>query len=1178
MPPDGNNTPLARWRIVGKWWECEPPIETVRYLDAKGIRREVSRELEILSRPNLIQAEPDCDDHREDYGIRPRKRRDEKVAKACGYVKETSLIIRANTARSYVPLHAISGYSFGRSVLLAPEIARLAAQAGIPAIAIADRFALTGAVELATEAIKQGLKPLIGASFELEDGGEIVLIAQNSLGYRSLSRLITECCLNEPRLYPLCTWERLRRHSSGVLCLTGGSSGPIDLALIRNDFTRAETNARRLIEIFGPHQVFLEIERSYLPWQIGTERHLRNLARELGLLCVAGGPVTHRRPAQFPAQDILACAESLAVVDQVVGRKPLRHESQPAGFPTPLRAMNAERYFRTPEEMAALYSDAPDLLENTFRVAERCESDVLPGPTKIPLLDSNPDHALRELVYKGAQEWHRKITRGLQARLDFELGRIAALGYSNHFLVAHDMCQWATQQQIQYSGRGSVVDAAISFCLGFSRIDAYTHNLHFERFLPPDGTKKPDIDIDFEANRRNDVRDYLVNKYGKDHVATVAAIGSYRVRGIVREVGKALGIPDSAISYVAKKLHGGITPQGLYDALSKRPELRESGISRERFQWVFKLAEDLRDVPRNMRAHSSGVIISETPIADTVPVQYSGTGSDSEQFIRIIQWDKRSAKRCFVKFDILCLRGQDVLSGTEKRMREHDSAFRVTKIDPHDPEIYRAMRSCQTVGIPQSASPAMTQAHARLRTENLKDASLVQAGIRPGVGGAVKLNELIERRLGKPYSFGHPDVEGILGHTYGIIVFQEQVDQLLQTFCGLTGGEAEEMREKIHDERHSDFGESVREQLIRKATDRGYSRSVAEEMVEYIVGFKGYGFAQGHALAFAEISARSVYCQQNFPAEYFAALLDAQPAGYYGPATLVNEARIRGLRVFGPDVNRSTDRVLVQDVQTANPAITIPRGGILIDLKQVHGLSHSTIARIMNADRPFKSLFDFVRQVYPHFDELERLILCGALDGLHANRRAMLWAMNSAFAYARSFEQSANPSGILPIAMIEPDLPTDIPDFTFAERKLSERGILGLDLEEHIVAHERARIIEKGGITTAESRKLAHGTPAFIVGNPIRLRFPPTPTGRRVVFFDLEDETGLMNVTCFDDVYQKYGHAIVLSPYVTVVGKIERRNDYPAFMASAVYPYQPKIFESADSRRAKLKTADFLVG
>ncbi|MCB0827106.1 MAG: DNA polymerase III subunit alpha, partial [Armatimonadetes bacterium] len=738
-----------------------------------------------------------------------------------------------------------------------------------------------------------------------------------------------------------------------------------------------------------------------------------------------------------------------------------------------MRSMNAEGYFRTAQEMEELFADAPDLLANTHLAADLCEEHILPGPTKLPLINKNPDQALREATYAGMREWHKHITPRLQQRIDWELERIIRLGYSNHFLVARDMCRWAEERNIQFSGRGSVVDSAVSYCLGFSRIDAFEHNLHFDRFLPNDGTKQPDIDIDFEAKRRDDIRNYLIDKYGKEHVATVAAVGSFRSRGILRAVGKALSLPDEMIGYVAKKTHGGVTPETLYDAIQKRPELRDSGISRERFQWVFKLAENLRDVPTNMRAHSSGVVISETPIADTVPVMWSGSGDDEDGFLRIMQWDKRSAKRCYVKFDILCLRGQDVLSGTEARLRKDNPGFRVSKLETDDPAIYAAMRSHQTVGIPQSASPAMTQAHARIQTLDLYDASLVQAGIRPGVGGAVKLNTLIARRHGEPYSFSHPDLEEILGHTYGIVVFQEQVDLLLAKFCGLSGGEAEEMREGIHEKRHQEFGEKVRQGLIASTIKKGYPASVAHEVIDLIVSFKGYGFAQGHALAFAEISARSVYCQQNFPADYFAALLDAQPAGYYGPSTLVNEARIRGLRVLPVDINISGLQVQVEDIVSDDPRMTIPKGGIRLDLGLVHGLSRTTKERIIAADRPFTSLFDFVNRIHPRSDELENLILCGALDSLHPNRRAMLWAMTSAYRYARGeiFDPNA-----LPFLQPEPQVPNDIPDFNFAEKRLAERGVLGLDIDQHLMAYERERNRAKGGITAAEARQLPHNT------------------------------------------------------------------------------------------------------
>ncbi|ARU42082.1 hypothetical protein CCB80_13400 [Armatimonadetes bacterium Uphvl-Ar1] len=825
--------------------------------------------------------------------------------------------------------------------------------------------------------------------------------------------------------------------------------------------------------------------------------------------------------------------------------------------------------------MHTLYQDAPDLIANTLLIADLCEDNVLPGRTELPPVTDNPNQMLREVTYAGMHEWHRNVTPPLKARINRELDRIISLGYANHFLVAWDMCQWASEKNIQFSGRGSVVDAAVAFCLGFSRIDAFTHNLHFERFLPPDGTKQPDIDIDFEAKRRDDVRNYLIHKYGKDHVATVAAIGSYRVRGIIREVGKALALPDPLIGFLAKKVHGSVNPESLYEALQKRPELRDSKISRERFQWVFKLAENLQDVPRNMRAHSSGVVISQSPIADTVPVMWSGSGDDQDSYLRIIQWDKRSAKHCYVKFDILCLRGQDVLSGTESRLRQSDPTFRVSKLETDDPTIYAAMRSHQTVGIPQSASPAMTQAHARIRTQNLKDASLVQAGIRPGVGGAVKLNTLIARRNGEKYSLSDPGLERIVGDTYGIVVFQEQIDQLLEHFVGYSGGEAEETREKIHEKRHHNYGETIADSLRRRIIERGHTPEIAEEVLQLIIGFKGYGFAQGHALAFAEISARSVYCQQNFPAEYFAALLDAQPAGYYGPATLVNEARIRGLQVLPVDVNLSHDHVLVEDIRADDPTLIIPRGGIRLDLGLVHGLSRQTLHRIIESPRPFTSFFDFVTRIRPRRDELEQLILCGALDSLHLHRRAMLWSINAAFQHARTILESAH---TLPFAHPEPPIPTDIPDLNPAERLLSERNVLGLDIHQHLLAYERARIQTKGGITASQARQLPHGAKAFIVGNPIRLRMPPTPSGKRVVFFDLEDETGLMNVTCFDDTYQKYGHSIILSRFATVIGEIQRREDYPAFIAHSVHPYHPLLFTDSQTNRTPAKTADFLVG
>jgi len=1171
MRPDGSET-VNVWREAGEWWNGEPYREIAKVRDKKGVLREQLTELPSLAQPyEIFKFEPYHEDHREDWDLRVKKIRDEKVAKACGLIKPVPLP-RLNGTRegSYALLHAVSGYSFGRSSMLAEEIAPVAAGKGVNAALLADHLSLTGCHEFEKIAKKVGIKAMHGATFELPEGGEIVLVAMNRLGWRSLSRLVTDCHLREPRLFPLCRWEYLARHTEGLLCLTGGQLGPLNLPLMRRAFSEAEDVLQRLLGFYGRGRVFIQIERSFLPWENSVNSYLFELAEKHRLTSVAGGMVNLGKRDHYPPQDMLACIDSLCAIEEIIGRKPQRAEDQPPLKPLPRRGLNAERFIRTPKSMGEIFSDRPDLLDNTYRVADLCEEDILPGLAPLPRVFEDDNEALRQIVLARVPELRTSMPTRYRQRVGRELARIIQLGFASHFMVAWEMCEWAKNQGILFSGRGSVVDSAVAFCLGMSRIDAFEHNLHFERFLPGDGSKRPDIDIDFEAHRREDVRQHMVEKYGAAHVSTVAAIGSFGSRGIVREVGKVMGIPEESIAYLAKRLHGGVSPEKLEASIESRPELRDSGIPRERFHWVFRLAERLMDMPRNMRAHSSGVIVSSEPICDRVPVMLSGMDG-----VRIIQWDKRSAKRCFDKFDVLCLRGNDVLSGTQKSIQEIQPSFKLDDQPIDDPEVFRTFRSGNLIGIPQSASPAMRQAHIRIQTQDLRDASLVQAGIRPGVGGAVKINELIARRRGKPFAFPHPEMERILGQTYGIIVFQEQVDQLLETFGGYTPGEAEEIREAIHKRRREEFVKQIRDQIIGKIQQNGFDEKTAIEVYDLVAVFQGYGFAQGHALAFAEISIRSVWCQQNYPTEYFTALLNAQPAGYYGPCTIANEARIRGVEIRPPDVNASSLEFTVEDVQQDH--LILPRGGIRVGLKQIMSISHGLRERVVERRQsaPYVGFHEFVSRTEPNRDELECLILCGALDGLHSSRRSMLWAIPEALDAMHS-QRTANGLGIW---SVPPPMPDGVEDFSNAERALHERGLLGLDIQRHLMGFERDRVTARGGLTAAEAGQLKAGTPAFVVGNPIRLRFPPTASGRRVVFFDLEDETGILNVTCFDDTYQKDGHAIICSQYATVRGVAQDRDGHIAFLASRVFGYQPTLEAAAPSIPSlPIAKADFLVG
>lgn len=1182
MPPAGIET-LARWREAGEWWNRESPREIHRYIDAEGIRREEVRPFERTAIVWQGQAP------------RVRRTRDEKVATACGGAEEPMLEMRQTSSpvslngllvhetrvelprkQAGVALHVLSGYAFGRGTMIAAEIPAFAAERGYGAALIADPFSLSGVVEFCEVARQVGIHPLVGATFEMEEGGELVLVAQNVEGYRSLSRLITECHLGEPRLFPLCRWERLERHRAGLICLTGGNDGVLNRALMRRDFETARAKLERLKGIYGRRKVFVEIERTFLPWEMTVNQTLLRMADEAGLYAVMGGPILYEQPEHFPAHDVLVCADSLCLIEEIEGRKPRRDPTQPPVKLPPRRSLNAERYLRTMEENFQLYADRPDLIANAWRLVERCADDVLPRRTELPRFGEQEEEQLWNLCHVSCHALPRapeKELRVYQRRLRYELRRIIRLGFARHFLIAWDMCQWATGQAILFSGRGSVVDSLVAYCLGMTRIDPVEHDLHFDRFLPGSAQKRPDIDIDFEAKRRDDVRQYLVQRYGDAHVATVAAIGTYGTRGIVREVGKVMGIPEENLGYLSKRLHGSVTPQRLQEALNHRPELRDSGIPRERFQWVFDLAKQLTDLPRNIRSHSSGVVISSEPIADTVPVMCSGV-----EGVKIIQWDKRSTKRCFDKFDVLCLRGNDVLGDTQRYVSRHRPDFRVTNLPLDDENVYRTMRAGELIGIPQSASPAMRQAHTRIKTQNLKDAGIVQAAIRPGVGGAVKLNEFVRRRSAPHYHIVHADIHEILKETLGLVVFQEQIDQLLQKFGGYTSDQAEIIREGIYKMRREEYAAKIREDLLERIHKRGYNSLVANEVYNLVAQFQGYGFAQGHALAFAEISVRSIYCQQNYPAEYFAAILNAQPAGYYGPATLANEARGRMVQILPPHLNRSQLDYAVEDVLARDdPRMKIQNGGIRVSLRQIGGIAEKTREAIVAArgEGDFRSFFDFVARVELARDELERLILCGLFDSVAPNRRALLWAIPQAMEHG---ELVRSMRGKLPFFLEDPILPSGVYDFTPEEKAIYERTILDMDVEQHLMAFERPRVEAKGGLTARFAGQMEDGRSGFVVGNPIRLRFPPTSSGKRVMFFDLEDETGLLNVTCFDDVYQRDGHKVICNQYITLWGEAQNRDGHIAFIAHRIFPYRPVITETTSIPVSlPLVTADFLV-
>lgn len=1142
---------------AGEWWEGRPERTVTRYFDRFHRLRERILEGDPLGElDEVIDHEP-IEDHRIDFSLKVQKVRDEKVLRACGLLPDQDFSPLASSARfqHFVGLHAVSAYSFGQSSILAEEFGPLAAGAGIPSLLLADRFSVAGSYEFQRSLAKVGVRALHGATVELIPEGELVLVAQSKRGWATLCQLLTQCHLKHERRFPRATWELLEHYSQHLLCIVPGSLSHLYWLISKRDFDEAKIHLEKLRSIYGKNKVFIEIEKSWLPHEDRILRDLAEFAKRMDVIAVAGGPKTHARRHHYPAMDVNACIEGLCAIEDIEDRRGRFGSLNVKPRYSTRRFPNAERFFMTLPELVALYKDEPHLLDNTRHIAELCDDNILPSRASLPPVADNEPEELDRIVQKSIQQMRPNATKGYLNRLKRELNCIKRLGFAGHFIVAYDLCKHARTLGVGYSARGSVVDSLVAYHLEMTTINAYDHQLFFDRFLPSDGSKRPDIDIDFEASRRNDMRQYLVKRFGADHVCTVAAFGSMSTRGIVREVGKVMGLPDSMIGFLSKKVHAGIPPNKLIAALEKRPELRDSNINRERYRWIFRLAERLTDIPRNIRAHSSGVIISAEPITNYVPKQLSG-----DDLTEIIQWDKRSAKFVFDKFDILCLRGQDVLGETTHELGKD----RLDEAEWNNERTYHIMASGQLIGVPQSASPAMRQAHVRLRTENLFDASLVQAGIRPGVGGAVKINELIARRRGKEYCIEHPDLEPILGLTYGIIVFQEQVDQLLQKFAGYTAGEAEDIRERIYKMRRESFAASIRQEVLDRITARGYPNNVAELVYEYVSGFEGYGFAQGHALAFAEISLKCTHLQNAYPATYFAALLNAQPAGYYGPITIANEARLRGIRILRPNIYGSKVK-----------SYAINEDTIQLGWKDMYSLSDKRKNELESVTFESKAsnIFEAISTANLSISEFEVLIKVGAFDAIERNRRKLLWSAKEVWSLANSMNsQSLNFADYLPAKerYVKP--------FSSAEEAILDRKLLGLDVDRHIVAYERSHIKEHGCLSVKEVLQLKPGEKCAVVGNPIRLRFPPTKSGKRVVFFDLEDETGLLNVTCFDATYIRDGAAIICSPYVTIRGEVQDRDGHLAFLASRVFPYKPVLMSQDQIDESIFSVGDFLVG
>ncbi len=1063
---------------------------------------------------------------------------------------------------SYVELHAHSAFSFLDGASLPDELAVAAAGLGHEALALTDHDNVCGAMEHAQACKAVGLRALHGAELTLDDGRHLTLLVEDERGWRNLCRLLTRAHAHtrgdEPTGLPHAGGVRERSatgdpgagggpapgarppagtrprqatqphvplaavldHAGGLICLSGCATHGIH--------DRAGLAALR--DAFGPERLRVELQRPYLRDDRARNRSLAALARELKLRTVATGNVHAHARARAPLQDALVAVRHRTTLDA--------SES--------LRRGNFSHVLATPQAMAARFAaDHSEAVAETAAIADRLRFDLTehhgyryPGEE-----DAEADRTLAELSRAKLDErypaGHRLRAEALP-RLEEELRIIAALGLSGFFLLHRDMLELAREVALEVRGpdtarallppgrgRGSSVSSIVCYLTGLSHVDPIANDLFLGRFLNDELTALPDIDLDFPRDVRATLIPRIHERYGKDRSALVAAFPTYRARGAIRELGKALGLPPGEIERVARGSEGWSARDVAHDVASA---LGPERLAQGRWAWLARLAEQAHGLPRHLSQHPGGMVVATRPLIDCCPIVPAAMAGR-----QMVQWDKDScADAGFLKIDLL---GLGMLSAVERAVEDiakhRNERIDLSRIPYDDPPTYDAIQRAETVGVFQIESRAQMASLLRTRPRTLQDITIQVAIVRPGPiqGGAV--NPYIERlqRLRADPDFEvpyeHPSLVEPLRETLGTIIFQDQVIEVAMAFAGFSAGEAEGLRRAMSRKRSATAIEAHYAKFVAGAIKtHGVDQELAERIFEKVRGFSGFGFPKAHGAAFGLLAYQSTWLRVHYAPEFLCALLNEQPMGFYPPDALVHEAQRRGLTILPPDVNASEVECTVEQVE---PHV------VRIGLGYVRGVQQADAEALVaarTAGGPFRDLGELAARAGAGRPALELLAWAGACDRLAGgDRRVALWRLGVATPGRRV------PQGTqLALGLELPDAPGLNKLGSWGEL-LADYDTTGLTARSHPLAQLR-RTLPIGVAASRDLPRIDHGTRVQVAGMVVARQRPGTASG--VVFMLLEDEHGTINLIVPPKLYERSRLTVRSEPLVLAAGRLER--------------------------------------
>jgi error-prone DNA polymerase len=1058
----------------------------------------------------------------------------------------------------YTELHARSAFSFLEGASAPEEFASACAERGMGAMALLDRDGVYGAPRFYLAAKQIPVCAHIGAEVTSAEGWRYPLLVESRQGYQNLCRLITLMKLRARKGEGHVAPTEVAEKSGGLICLTGGTEGPLAHALARGGIGAGTKCVRQLCEIFGRVNVYIELQRHFCRDEEARNQAALEIAQKLGLPLLATNGVCHALPQQRELLDVFTCIRNHRTLE-TAGR---------------LLAQNSERHLKSPAEMRRLFADLPEAIANTQALSSRLQftlKDLGYEFPKYPAPDGKSQmQFLRDRTYEGmlsrygppGEPGHDRA----REQIERELALIEKLDLPGYFLIVWDIIRFCAAQNILVQGRGSAANSAVCYALGITAIDPIGMELLFERFLSEERGEWPDIDLDLPSgDQRERAIQYVYERYGKLGAAMTANVITYRGRSAAREIGKALSFDPETLGRLAS-LVSAWEYKDENDTLACH--FRDAGLDPQhpRIRKFFELCVSVQDLPRHLGQHSGGMVVCQGQLDSVVPLEPATMPNRV-----VVQWDKEDcADMGIVKIDLLGLGMMAVLEDSLKIIREdYGEEVDLAHLPAGDPAVYGSLQKADTVGMFQIESRAQMSCLPRLRPKTFYDIVVQVAIIRPGPIVGQMVNPYLKRRQGRePVDYLHPSLEPVLRRTLGVPLFQEQLLRMAMIAAGFTGGEAEELRRAFGFKRSEKRMKEIEKKLRAGMERQGMAAEIQEKIIRSITSFALYGFPESHAASFALIAYASAYLKCRYLAAFTAAMLNNQPMGFYQPATLVKDAQRHGLKVKPIDAACSDWLCTLERYKTDRDGLALRLG-----LRYAKGL-RETVGREITAQRafrPFSSIDDLKLRV-PEIrkSELASLAEIGALNsiaGKRSHRRDVLWQIErvarragplleaaeklQSSEHEQSERESNDPNSVgEPASLAAASSP--LAAMTAEERLLADFRGTGITVGPHPLAYHRAELHRQGVRPARDLAKIPDGDFVRVAGAVIARQRPGTAKG--FVFLSLEDETGIANAIITPQLFRQAHITVVHHPFLVVEGRLQNQDNVISVKAERVLP------------------------